>query len=84
MFDITKLDDWCVDKWREAHRWASVRWAAIGAVVLPLMQMVPHFPAEIQALLPVWLRAPVAGAWCLIFIVLRMRAQKGLNNGSSR
>lgn len=76
MIDLSKLDDWCVDRWRDGLRWWSVRWAAVGAVLLPLMQMVPVFPHEIQELLPLWVRAPVAGAWCLVFIVLRMKAQK--------
>lgn len=73
-----KLDEWCVDNWRKAAKFWSVRWAAIGAVLLPLMQMVPVFPNEIQALLPLWLRAPIAGIWCIVFIAFRMTAQKKL------
>lgn len=60
-------------------RWWSVRWAALGAVLLPLMQMVPVFEPEVQALLPLWLRVPITCLWCVIFIVLRVTAQKKLD-----
>lgn len=79
MIDITKIDDWCIDRWREAWAFLSVKWAALGALILPLMQMVPVFPVEIQNLLPVYVRAPIAGLWCVVFIVLRLKAQKKLD-----
>jgi hypothetical protein len=44
---------------------------AIGAMLLPLLMLVPQMPAEIQALLPPAIRAIVAGLWCLLNIVVR-------------
>jgi hypothetical protein len=76
VIDISKLDDWCVDNWRTASKWWSVRMNAIGAMLLPLLMLVPQMPAEIQALLPPAIRAIVAGLWCLLNIVVRLKSQK--------
>jgi hypothetical protein len=74
-----RLDDLCVENWRTATKWWSVRMNAIGAVLLPLLMLVPQMPAEIQNLLPPSARAIVAGAWCLLNIVVRLKAQKKLD-----
>jgi hypothetical protein len=73
---LDKLDDWCVGNWRTATHWWSVRMNAVGAVLLPLLMLVPQMPAELQALLPPGVRAAVAGIWCLLNIVVRLKAQK--------
>lgn len=74
MIDIPgKLDDWLIDNWRRAWNFLSVKWAALGAIVLPIMQLAPVFPKEVQELLPVWVRAPVAALWCILFIVFRLK-----------
>lgn len=65
-----------VDDWREASRWWSVRINAAGAVLLPLLTMVPSMPAEIQALLPPTLRAVLVAAWCITAIGARLFVQK--------
>lgn len=65
------VTDWC-----NATKWWSVRWNALGAIVLPLMQAVPTMPAEVQALFPVAVRAAVSGLWCIIAIYFRVYAQK--------
>jgi hypothetical protein len=70
------LRDRLVDDWRDASRWWSVRWNAVGAVILPLMQAVPSMPPEVQAVFPVPLRAAVACAWCVVAIYFRVYAQK--------
>jgi len=68
-----KLDDWLIENWRRALHFLSVKWALLGTVVLPIMQLAPVFPKEVQELLPVWVRAPVAGIWCILFIVFRLK-----------
>lgn len=73
------LDDWCVDNWRKATKWWSVRMNAAGAVLLPLLMLVPQMPKEVQELLPPAARAIVAGLWCILNIVVRLKAQKKLN-----
>lgn len=73
MWIVDKLDDWAIENWRRALHFLSVKWALLGTVVLPVMQLAPVFPKEIQELLPLWLRAPIAGVWCLLFIVFRLR-----------
>lgn len=65
------VDDWC-----NATKWWSVRWNALGAIVLPLMQAVPTMPEEVQAVFPVAVRAVVACLWCVIAIYFRVYAQK--------
>lgn len=74
-----KLDDWCVDNWRKAMKWWSVRMNLIGAALLPLLMLVPQMPAEIQALLPPAVRAIAAGLWCVINIIVRLKAQPKLD-----
>lgn len=64
-----------VDDWRQATEWWSVRWNALGAVVLPLLTMVPSLPAEVQALLPPAVRAIAAALWCVAAIGFRLWAQ---------
>jgi hypothetical protein len=70
-----------VDDWRYASQWWSVRWNAIGAVVLPLMTLVPELPASVQGLFPPAVRAIVAGLWCVASIGFRLLAQKGVPGG---
>jgi hypothetical protein len=65
-----------VDDWRDAAKWWSVRWNAVGALVLPLMQAVPSMPPEVQAVFPVAVRAAVACLWCVVAIYFRVYAQK--------
>lgn len=74
-----RLDDWCVENWRKAASFWSVRMNAIGVVLYPLLILVPQMPVEIQNLLPVKVRAIVAGTWCIINIVVRLKAQPKLN-----
>lgn len=71
-----KLTDHLVDDWREATRWWSVRWAALGAILLPLLTMVPSMPDEIQGILPPSVRAAAAVLWCVASIAFRLMAQK--------
>lgn len=74
MIDIPgKLDDWLIENWRRAWTFLSVKWAALGAIVLPIMQLVPSLPKEVQDILPVWVRAPVAFIWCVVFVLLRLK-----------
>jgi hypothetical protein len=65
-----------VDDWRDARHWWSVRWNALGAILLPLLTAVPSMPDEIQAMLPEWLRVTAAGLWCIAAIAFRLMAQK--------
>lgn len=66
-----------VDDWRQASAWWSVRINAVGALLLPLLTMVPSMPPEVQAMLPPTLRAALVGLWCLAAIAARLIAQKG-------
>lgn len=68
-----------IDDWREASRFWSVRMNAAGALLLPLLTMVPSMPAEIQAMLPPTLRAILVGLWCVASIGARLFAQKPKN-----
>lgn len=70
------IRDRLVSDWREASQWWSVRWNAVGAVVLPLMQAVPSMPPEAQAIFPLPVRAAVAFLWCVTAIYFRVYAQK--------
>ena len=74
MMDLLKAR--LVDDWREASRWWSVRLNALGAILLPLLTMVPSMPAEVQALLPPALRALLVALWCVASIAARLWAQK--------
>ena len=62
--------------WRTITKWWSVRWAALGTFVLPIMTIVPSLPNEVQALLPPTVRVLVTGLWCLLYIAFRVTAQK--------
>ena len=69
-----------VADWRTIMKWWSVRWAALGAVLLPTLQVIPAtLPPDLQALLPPSVRAIITGLWCLGFIVLRAWAQQRPN-----
>lgn len=65
-----------VDDWRNAWRWWSVRWNALGTVLLPLLTAVPAMPAEVQAMLPLKARALAAGLYMLVGIAFRVTQQK--------
>lgn len=65
-----------VADWRDASGWWSVRWAALGTILLPVMTVVPSLPAEVQAMLPPSVRVIVTGLWSLVYIALRVTAQK--------
>jgi hypothetical protein len=65
-----------IEDWRQAGRWWSVRWNAVGIVVQPLMLMVPSMPPEIQALFPLPVRLAVAGLWSAVAIYFRVYRQK--------
>jgi hypothetical protein len=69
-----------VDDYRQALKWWSVRWAALGAIVLPALNVVPaSLPPEIQALFPPSVRAIVTGLWMIGFLLLRLWAQRHPN-----
>lgn len=76
---MTCLRDRFVADWQTIMKFWSVRWAALGTVLLPIMTVVPSLPPEVQALLPPGVRVIVTGAWSLIYIVLRVWPQKKLN-----
>lgn len=76
---IEWIKDRLVDDWREASRWWSVRWTALGALILPLMQAVPSMPPEVQAVFPMPVRATLACLWCVIAIYFRVYAQRPPN-----
>lgn len=65
-----------VADWRNASRWWSVRMNAIGALLLPLLTLVPSMPPEIQAIFPPSVRAGLAAAWCIATIAVRLMAQR--------
>ena len=65
-----------VEDWRNFHQWWSVRWNALGAVLLPALVMVPSMPPEIQALIPAPYRAAAAALYMAGGIALRLMAQK--------
>jgi hypothetical protein len=71
-----------VDDWRQAGRWWSVRLNALGALLLPLLTMVPSMPAEVQEALPPALRAVLVALWCLAAIAVRVWAQKPKDGGN--
>lgn len=68
------VDDWC-----NATKWWSVRWNAVGAILLPLMTMVPDMPDAVKEMFPTPVRAIVAGLWCVISIGFRVWAQGNKN-----
>jgi len=71
------IEEKLVDDWHELTHWWSVRWAAIGAVVLPAINLIPAtLPPEAAALFPPSVRAIISCIWCLGYIVLRVMAQK--------
>jgi hypothetical protein len=76
---LDKLDDWCVDNWRKALQFWSVRLNLIGAALLPVLMLVPQMPAEMQNLLPPTARAIAAGAWCIVNIAVRLKSQKNVS-----
>jgi hypothetical protein len=65
-----------VDDWRQASHWWSVRMNAIGALLLPVVTLVPSMPVEVQALLPPAARAVLVALWCVASIAVRLIAQK--------
>jgi hypothetical protein len=76
---VTCLRDRFLSDLSIATKFWSVRWNALGAVVLPLMQAVPSMPPEVQAMFPLAVRAVVACLWCVIAIYFRVYVQKKLN-----
>jgi hypothetical protein len=76
---MNPLRDRLVADWRTITKFWSVRWNALGAIVLPLMQAVPSMPPEVQALFPVAVRAIIAGLWCVIAIYFRVYVQPKLS-----
>lgn len=79
MNPLAALESRLVNDWRQASRWWSVRINALGAILLPLLTLVPSMPGEIQALFPAPVRAILAAAWCVAAIIARMTAQKKHN-----
>jgi hypothetical protein len=75
------LCDRLVDDWHRALRLWSVRVNALGAIVLPLLTMVPALPVEIQALFPPAVRALLAALWCVAAIGARLIKQKPGGSG---
>jgi hypothetical protein len=73
---VNWLKERLVDDWRQATKWWSVRINALGAILLPLLMMVPSLPAEVQALFPPQLRAVLAALWCVAAIAARLIAQR--------
>jgi uncharacterized membrane-anchored protein len=71
--------DRLVADWGTITKFWSVRWAALGTFLLPIMTVVPSLPNEVQALLPPTVRVIVTGLWSLIYIALRVWPQKKLN-----
>jgi hypothetical protein len=76
---LQTLRDRLVCDWRVILQFWSVRWAAFGTFLLPIMTIVPSLPHEVQELLPPTVRVIVTGAWSLIYIALRVWPQKKLN-----
>jgi hypothetical protein len=76
---LQSLRDRLVCDWRIILQFWSVRWAALGTFLLPIMTVVPSLPSEVQALLPPTVRVIVTGAWSLIYIALRVWPQKKLD-----
>lgn len=62
--------------WHQASKWWSVRWNALGAVILPLMAMSPDMPDAIRDMFPSPVRATIAGLWCIVSIGFRVWSQK--------
>jgi hypothetical protein len=73
---LDRLKARLVDDWREASRWWSVRLNMLGAIVLPLVTLVPSMPAEVQAMFPPAMRATIAGLWCIASIAARLFVQR--------
>jgi sugar phosphate permease len=65
-----------IDDWHRALKLWSIRINAAGAIILPLLTMVPALPAEIQALFPPAVRAIIAALWCVAAIAARLVKQK--------
>lgn len=70
------LKDRLIDDWSRALKLWSVRINALGAIILPLLTMVPALPAEFQALFPPAVRAIIAALWCAAAIAARLVKQK--------
>jgi hypothetical protein len=76
---LSNLHDRLVCDWRTILKFWSVRWAALGTFLLPIMTIVPSLPEEVQAMLPPAVRVIVTGLWSLIYIALRVWPQKKLD-----
>ena len=74
-----KLEGRLIADYRTICKLWSVRWAALGTFLLPIMTVVPSLPAEVQALLPPTVRVIVTGVWSMVYIALRVWPQKKLN-----
>ncbi len=73
---MSLLRDRLICDWRQASKWWSVRMNAIGALLLPALTMVPSMPPEVQAMLPLKVRALLIGLWCIASLGARVIAQK--------
>lgn len=78
---LAAADARLVEDWREALKWWSVRWALVGTIVLPSLQVLPsELPGSLQGLFPPALRAGIAGLWCAGFFAFRVWGQSRSND----
>jgi hypothetical protein len=66
-----------VDGWQRAWRWYSVQMHALGTIVLGMLLLTPQMPTEIQAIVPMKLRAVLIGLWALGGLYARVHKQPG-------
>lgn len=67
-----------VADWRTITKFWSVRMAAIGAILYPLLIAVQAMPPEVQAMLPLKYRAIAAGLYALASLITRVVIQPKL------
>lgn len=72
-----------VADWHTISKFWSVRMAAIGAILYPLLIAVQAMPAEVQAIFPVEYRAIVAGLYAMASLVTRVVIQPKLQQPPS-
>lgn len=58
----TRLQATLVSDWKQAHRWASLRFAALAGVANYIVEQWPALPPEFKQLLPLWLAKAIAWA----------------------
>lgn len=66
--------DRVVDDWRDFHKWASMRFAALAVLAQAIVEQYPTMPVMFRDLLPLWVAKAVA--WIALGLVFVGRLHK--------